>query len=89
MGGEGVVEVVVAVYRQPELYSGLHAFAKALELLESSVLGGFYYKHFSLAVSVIGSASRGTMNRSVSALKSAFETVTISHKSYIVTLFVE
>ena len=71
--GDGVVQLMAAVYMQPELYPGLHAYAKALELLESSVLGGFYYKHYSLAVSVIGTASRGTMNRSVAALKHAYE----------------
>ena len=81
--------------------AGLHDYSKALEYLENSILGGFYYRHFrsahlkcecqsvlleyrvlivltfrvySLAVNVIGSKSRGTMNRSVAALKSAYET---------------
>ena len=71
---DAAAEIMLKVYSEPERYSGLHDYAKALELLENSILGGFYYRHFSLAVNVIGSASRGTMNRSVAALTSAYET---------------
>lgn len=73
-GEAAVVRALLRVYMAPEVYSGMHDYAKALELLESAILGGFYYRHYSLAVNVIGSASRGTMNRSVKALKTAYET---------------
>ena len=62
------------VYARPDTFPGLYEFCKALETIESSLLGGFYYKHFLLANNVIGSSAKGTMNRSVAALKATFET---------------
>ena len=41
--------------------------------MESSLLGGFYYKHYMLANNVIGSMAKGTMNKSVKALRSTYE----------------
>ncbi len=46
-----------------------------MECIESALLGGFYYKHFLLASNVIGLGAKGTMNRSVKALKNTFESV--------------
>jgi hypothetical protein len=54
--------------------AGLYNYCKALEALETGLLGGFYYKHYCLATNVIGSAARGTMKRAVSALKAGYET---------------
>lgn len=62
------------VYARPDTFPGLYEFCKALETIESSLLGGFYYKHFLLANNVIGSSAKGTMNRSVAALRASFET---------------
>jgi len=52
----------------------LYNYAKALEDVESGLLGGFYFKHFRLASNVIGSDARGTMRRAVKALKGTYET---------------
>jgi tryptophan 2,3-dioxygenase len=52
----------------------LYNYAKALEDVESGLLGGFYFKHFRLASNVIGSDARGTMRRAVQGLKSTYET---------------
>ena len=52
----------------------LYNYAKALEDVESGLLGGFYFKHFRLAANVIGSDAKGTMRRAVQALKSTYET---------------
>jgi len=62
------------VYSRPDTFPGLYEYCKALEAVESALLGGFYYKHFLLANNVIGSSAKGTMNRSVAALKATFET---------------
>lgn len=53
----------------PELY----AYCKALEALETGVLGGFYYRHYAVATHVIGSGARGTMGRAVQALRAGYE----------------
>jgi hypothetical protein len=53
--------------------AGLYNYAKALEEVEAGLLGGFFYKHFRLAASVIGSNSRGTMRSTVAALKRTYE----------------
>jgi len=71
---EMMARKIATIYKRPEEHEGLHDFAKALEFLDCSVCGGFYFRHFSLAVSVIGSDSKGTMNRSVKTLKHAYET---------------
>ena len=57
----------------PPAFAGLYNYCKALEALETGLLGGFYYKHYCLATNVIGSAARGTMKRAVSALKAGYE----------------
>ena len=67
-------EGLVMIYSSPESYPSLYSYAKALETIESSLLGGFYYKHFMLASNVIGSMAKGTMNKSVQALKSTYDT---------------
>lgn len=66
-------ERLVMIYSSPEMYPSLYAYAKALETVESSLLGGFYYKHYMLANNVIGSMAKGTMNKSVKALRSTYE----------------
>lgn len=66
-------QALVLLYSTPEACPSLYAYAKALETIESSLLGGFYYKHFMLATNVIGSTSKGTMNKSVQALRSTYE----------------
>ena len=58
----------------PAPCAGLYNYCKALEALETGLLGGFFYKHYCLATNVIGSAARGTMKRAVSALKAGYET---------------
>ncbi len=52
----------------------LYNYAKALEDVESGLLGGFYFKHFRLASNVIGSDAKGTMRRAVQGLKTTYET---------------
>lgn len=49
-----------------------YEYCKALEMLESALLSGFYHKHFVLASNVIGSQAVGTMHRNVQALKSSY-----------------
>jgi len=66
-------EVLAYVYAHPAEYPGLYDFAKALEAIESALLGGFYYKHYLLAKNVIGSYARGTMEKMVGMLKMTFE----------------
>lgn len=65
---------LLLIYSSPEVYPALYSYAKALETIESSLLGGFYYKHFMLANNMIGSKAKGTMNKSVQALRSTYET---------------
>ena len=67
--------LLLIIYSSPEVYPALYSYAKALETIESSLLGGFYYKHFMLANNVIGSTAKGTMNKSVQALRSTYETL--------------
>lgn len=64
---------ILAVYQQPDRHAGLYNYAKALESVESALLGGFYYKHFLLAKNVIGTSAKGTMNRAVTALQHSFQ----------------
>ena len=61
------------LYEHPERQPGLYNYAKALEIVESSLLGGFYFRHFCLASNVIGSTAKGTMKKSVAALKKTYE----------------
>ena len=61
------------LYEHPEREPGLYGYAKALEIVESSLLGGFYFRHFCLASNVIGSTAKGTMKKSVAALKKTYE----------------
>ena len=42
-------ELLLNLYANPEKQPGLYSYAKALEAIESGLLGGFYYKHFCLA----------------------------------------
>ena len=67
-------ETLHLVYSSPDSFPGLYEYCKALECIESALLGGFYYKHYLLASNVIGTLARGTMNRSVEALKATFST---------------
>jgi hypothetical protein len=53
--------------------AGLYNYCKALEALETGLLGGFFYRHYCLATNVIGSEARGTMKRAVAALKAGYE----------------
>jgi len=71
---ESEQESILRLYRHPEQYPSVYNFAKSLEIGESALLGGFYYKHFLLATNVIGTASRGTMQKMVPALKKTYET---------------
>jgi len=66
-------EILMYLYQNPDKLPDLYAYAKALECIESGLLGGFYYKHFCLASNVIGSTAKGTMNKSVKALKIGYE----------------
>jgi len=70
---EGVNDLFLALYRAPERSPGRYNYAKALEAIESSVLGGFFFKHFLLASNVIGSTAKGTMNMAVQGLKKTYE----------------
>ncbi len=67
-------ETLHLVYSSPDSFPGLYEYCKALECIESALLGGFYYKHYLLASNVIGTLAKGTMNRSVEALKATFST---------------
>lgn len=49
------------VYVNPDVHREHYNYAKALEDLESGLLGGFYYKHFCLASNVLGSDARGEL----------------------------
>lgn len=74
--GEDDVNLKTALldlYEHPEREPGLYGYAKALEIVESSLLGGFYFRHFCLASNVIGSTAKGTMKKSVAALKKTYE----------------
>lgn len=57
----------------PTRTAGLYNYCKALEAVETGLLGGFFYRHFCLATNVIGSEARGTMKRAVAALKAGYE----------------
>ncbi|KAL4539440.1 hypothetical protein Ndes2437B_g02184 [Nannochloris sp. 'desiccata'] len=63
-----------AAANQSSSHRELYNYAKALEDVESGLLGGFYFKHFRLASNVIGSDARGTMRRAVQGLKITYET---------------
>lgn len=65
--------LLLNLYSKPEKQPGLYSYAKALEAIESGLNGGFYYKHFCLASNVIGTGAKGTMNKSVKALKVMYE----------------
>ena len=65
--------LLLDLYSKPEKQPGLYSYAKALEAIESGLNGGFYYKHFCLASNVIGTGAKGTMNKSVKALKVMYE----------------
>lgn len=65
---------LLQLYNNPVEHPGVYNFCKALEDVESGLLGGFYYKHYCLATNVIGSEARGTMSRAVAALKGTYET---------------
>eukprot|EP00891_Asterochloris_glomerata_P001752 jgi/Astpho2/1752/Aster-04173 len=54
---------ILAVYQQPDRHAGLYNYAKALESVESALLGGFYYKHFLLAKNVIGTSAKDRKGR--------------------------
>jgi hypothetical protein len=71
--GEGELLALMAVYEYPDRHRELYNYAKSLEDVESSLLGGFFFKHFMLAANVIGSDAKGTMRRSVVALKPTYE----------------
>ena len=64
---------LLELYEHPERRPALYNYAKALECVESALVGGFYFKHFDLAKNVIGSGARGTMKKSVQALRSTYE----------------
>jgi len=49
----------------------VYGFCQALETLESDLLGGFYFQHFLLARTVLGTGAKGTMGRAVEALARA------------------
>ena len=66
-------QLLLNLYANPEKQPGLYSYAKALEAIESGLLGGFYYKHFCLASKVIGTGAKGTMMKSVLALKRMYE----------------
>ncbi|KAL4425507.1 hypothetical protein ABPG75_009523 [Micractinium tetrahymenae] len=72
---EALQQALMAVYEFPDRSPGLYNYARALEVLETGLLGGFYYKHYCLATNVIGSEARGTMRRAVQALKAGYETL--------------
>ncbi|GMH60309.1 hypothetical protein TL16_g03023 [Triparma laevis f. inornata] len=65
--------LLLNLYANPEKQPGLYSYAKALEAIESGLNGGFYYKHFCLASNVIGTGAKGTMKKSVQALKVMYE----------------
>jgi tryptophan 2,3-dioxygenase len=72
-GDPALSAALLELYEHPERHPGLYNFAKSLEIIESALLGGFYFKHFSLAQNVIGSGAKGTMKKSVAALKKTYE----------------
>merc|ERR1711871_1107048 len=65
---------LLELYEHPERQPGLYNYAKSLEIVESSLLCGFYFRHFCLASNVIGSTAKGTMKKSVAVLKKTYET---------------
>jgi hypothetical protein len=71
--GEEARRLLLRLYANPEKQSGLYCYAKALEAIESGLNGGFYYKHFCLASNVIGTGAKGTMKKSVLALRGMYE----------------
>ena len=66
---------IMDVYNAPDVGENrqLYNYIKSLETVESALLGGFYFKHFRLAETVIGSRGKGTMQRAVQGLKSTYE----------------
>ncbi|EFN57798.1 hypothetical protein CHLNCDRAFT_143159 [Chlorella variabilis] len=67
---------LMEIYEWPDRQPGkprLYNYCKALEAVETGLLGGFFYRHFCLATNVIGSEARGTMKRAVAALKAGYE----------------
>lgn len=70
---EELQEALMGMYEFPDRQSGLYNYCKALEALETGLLGGFFYRHYCLATNVIGSEARGTMKRAVAALKAGYE----------------
>ena len=65
--------LLLHLYSNPEKQPGLYSYAKALESIESGLLGGFYFKHYCLASNVIGTQAKGTMNKAVKMLKVSYE----------------
>lgn len=72
-----VFACLCGVYTHPDIdreSSDVYAFCKALELVESAVMSGFYHRHFVLANNVIGSLGKGTLHKGVQALRSSYST---------------
>ena len=66
---------IANIYTHPDANvenAELYEYCKSLENIETSLISGFYHKHFTLALNVIGSLAKGTLSKNVQALKSSF-----------------
>lgn len=64
-------DYLTIIYEYPDKFPCLYEYCKAMECIESALLGGFYYKHYMLAANVIGTKTRGTgttTNKSIDEL---------------------
>ena len=63
------------IYTHPDAnvdQAEMYEYCKSLEAVESALISGFYHKHFTLALNVIGSLAKGTLSKNVQALKSSY-----------------
>ena len=68
-----LVNALISIYKEPSAFPGLYEYCKALESIDSAIIGGFYYKHFLLATNVLGMSAKGTTNKTVKSLKNSYE----------------
>ena len=72
-GSRDLKAALMDLYNNPGKQPGTYNYAKSLEAIDTAISGGFFYSHYCLAVNVIGSQSRGTMDMAVKQLKNMCE----------------
>lgn len=70
-----LTDAVMELYSKPDNNAHLHNYAMALESIDTAIVKGFFYSHYRLASSVIGSSSKGSIKVDVQYLKNKCDTV--------------